>query len=291
MKVAFLWIASAIAVCLVGGMLHFRSVRRRRKNVITLTTILPDQEAQRKEQDAPASIEETPDQEAQQQENVCEEDPAEKQKRLKQLREQLCQQRAEICRMEHRQDCAVLMEGLSSGIQELLALENRPCPQEANFCRQLVIAMENESMRFRMDHRKAPTVPKPLSPEEEAADEEALRNTILMERILHPVPALDLPWDALIDELLPCLSKLMLAAGENRAEDCRKLLAEQRSILSAYGIEPIWYRDEVIQSHPDMQWDYVHSGPYPAPTLYYHTGDRYFRIGTPGRADENGTTD
>lgn len=292
MKNVLLWIASASAICLFAVMLYARIVGRRRQNSIKQNVQIG--EVQRREQEENALTKEAPDQkeqteEVRQLETACEKDPAEKQKRLEQLREQLCQQRAEICRMEYRQNCAALLEGLSGGIQELLALENRHCPQENSFCRRLTIAMGNESMRFRIDHRKAAAMPAQLSLEEEAADEETLCNVIRMESLLHPAPALDLPWDALVDQLLPCLSELMLSAEENRAADCRRLLAELRGILSAFGIEPVWYHDEVIQSHADMQLDYViNTRLYTSPALYYHTGERYVHIGAPGRTNEQG---
>jgi len=200
------------------------------------------------------------------------------------LLEQLRQQREKTALSNYRQDCAVLFDGLSGGIQDLLAQENRPCSRDSVFCRRLQVSAENESMDSRLHSRKPRQSPEPISPEIEAADEEALREMIRVEKSQYREPVVVLPWEKLIEELVPCLEKLMRSADDGKAEDCREALKELRRILELHHICPIWYDDEMVKQNEVMQWDYISASTYPVPALYYKTETEYIRVGAPGYA-------
>lgn len=244
MKTSILWIVGAMALCLVGWLTHRIWQNKNSSNRI--------------------SVEEEP--------------LSEQQQALAQLR----QHRENISLAHYRYDCAALFSSLSGGIQAILAQESRPCPRDAVFCHRLAVTAENESLLFQIESRKERQVPNPITPEEAEAAPETIREIIRVETLQSPIPGVKLPWETLMEQLLPCLEALPEAAEADQAEDCRGLLTQLRKILADYSIYPIWYHDSVVQHDPVMQLDYISRPAYPVPVLYYRNNDTYIRIGSTG---------
>lgn len=195
---------------------------------------------------------------------------------------QLAAQRREMAALRYRQDCGALFAEMSSGIQDLLAQEKRPCPQDRVFCRRLVVSAENESLRSKMEQRPVREQPEPISAEIQAADEATLQEIIRVEKSKVPIPVVEIGWDTLMEALLPCVEGLLRAAEENRAGECRQALTELQAILAASGISPVWYSDARVQKDPDMQRNYRSAKSYPVPALYYGTGEQAIAVSGPG---------
>lgn len=244
MKTSILWIAGSLVLCFAGWLL-LRTLKNKKSTT-------------------PAAEQEEP--------------LSEQQQALALLR----QHREEMALARYRQDCATLFSSLSGGIQAILAQESRTCPRDAVFCHRLAVAAENESLLFQIESRKERQVPNPITPEEAEAAPETIREIIRVETLQSPVPGVKLPWETLMEQLLPCLEALPEAAEADRAEDCRGLLAQLRKILADYSIYPVWYHDSVVQHTPVMQLDYISRPAYPVPVLYYREHDTYIRIGATG---------
>lgn len=245
MRDFFLWIIGACAFCLGGWQIY-----RLRKNI--------HQESQKKNQTPPMETE------------------------RQQLLYQLAQQRQELVRLQYRQDCGALFTEMSGGIQDLLAQGKRPCPQDRVFCRRLVISAENESLRSKMEMRPVLRQSEPIPAEIQTADEETLQEIIRVEKSKVYVPMVEISWDVLMEALLPCVEKLIQAAEENCARECRQALAELQAILAASGISTVWYSDERVQNDPDLQRNYRPAKSYPVPVLYYDTGEKVIAVSKPG---------
>lgn len=199
-----------------------------------------------------------------------------------QLLEQLRCQREKTALLQYREECGRLFMGLSRGIQTMLALASRTDMKERSFCRRVSICVENEGIAYQIVRRELPCAPQPISPEEEAADAEALQKLIRREQRQHFVPAVVIDWDRLMEELLPCLEDILRLAEEFQAEACRNQLEKLEKILAGYDIHPIWYRDNRVQQNADMQWDYVETEADPMPALYHCREGKYTRVGSPG---------
>lgn len=198
------------------------------------------------------------------------------------FRKQLRKLRKERYQLQRRQNSYMLLNDLSGGIQEMLGLEKMAFSSEDEFCRQLEYVAQNWSMRYKIDHRKAPPEMELFSPEIEESNVEALKSLIRKEEKLRIVPAIDWSWDTLVDELLPCLEKLMSSAKNSQAKDCRYQLEEISRLLKNYSIYPIWYHDEIVRTHPNLKQDYVPTQEYAIPALFLHADKKYTRIGTRG---------
>lgn len=254
MKLTFLWIVGVCILC-TGGWQVCRLWRRKQCGQWEKQK---EQEKQEKKEDIFSQTEQ--------------------QKWLRQL----LQQREEIAMLQYRQSCGAWFEEISSGIQDLLAQANRPCSQDRVFCRRLEVCAENESLRSKMEWRPAMQKPEPVSAQEQAADAEQLQEMIRVEKSKCHSPAVELPWEDLMNAVHPCLEALLQAAGEGRAEVCRGTLTELQDILSRWGIRAVWYSGQLVQQHPSMKKNYVIAKSYPVPALFYCEGEEMLRIGGPG---------
>lgn len=257
MKMIWLWVTGTVAICVSGWNLY-RFLRKKKSAEKTPEADLP---------------EETPPPE----ETLPPED--ERQRLLKQLR----YQREEIAHTNYQQACVALFEGMSGGIQDLLAQEKRSCPRETVFCRRLLVSAENESLGSRIQSRPIFQEPEPISQETESADEETLREIIRVEKSQCFTPVVSIPWDVLMDPLLDCLGQLLLAAEENRAADCRQCLERLRRILAECHIYPVWYDEDTVQGQPSLRKNFIRTSSYPVPALYYRFEEIEIPVGRPGQ--------
>lgn len=203
-----------------------------------------------------------------------------------QLIQQLLQQRKELAVLIYRQDCGNLFHNISACLQDLLAQEQRSCSREDLFCRRLTICINNKSLDYRISTRETMQEPKPLSYEEATADATILRAKIIREKSQYSPPMIDIPWDSLMESLLPCLEQLILSAEAGQAEECRHLLAQMQQHLAAHRIFPLWYHEETVQQDPEKRRDFVKGASYSIPALYYRMANRYIHIGAPGCTGE-----
>lgn len=259
MKMIWLWIVGAVAVCAgIWGLLRFLWKKQ------SVDPIENPPEAAPSEESLPP--EETPLPES------------ERQRLLKQLR----QLREEIAHEKYRQACAALFEGMSGGIQELFAQEKRPCSRETVFCRRLLVSAGNESLGSRMQSRPVFQEPEPISQETELADEETLREIIRVEKSQCFTPVIKIPWDVLMEPLLNCLGQLLGAAEEGRAADCRQDLEQLHRVLAECHIYPVWYDEDTVQDQPALQRNFIQTSSYPVPALYYRFEETEVSVGRPG---------
>ena len=210
------------------------------------------------------------------------EEIAKEQTEQQKLLERLGELRKERYDLKRRQNSYALLKDLSGAIQEMLGLEKVSFSQESEFCRQMEAIAQNWSVGYKIDCRQVSPEPEPFSKEIEEADVEELKRLIRKEEKQRCIPAIDWPWDALIDELLPCLEKLMNSAQNLNATDCRYQLEKIGERLKAYSINPVWYHDEIVRTHPDLEQDYVPTQAYAIPALFLHIDEEYIRIGAYG---------
>lgn len=263
MKTMLLWILGLAVMSAIGWIL-LRTLKKK-----TITEI-PLNEAPEKEKPV---VEELPP------EKPTTTEPLNEQQ---QLTQQLLQQRKELAVLIYRQDCGKLFHNISACLQDLLAQEKRPCPREDLFCRRLTVCINNKSLDYRISTRETMQEPKPLSYDEATADATILRAKIIREKSQYSPPMIDIPWDSLMESLLPCLEQLILSAEAGQAEECRNLLDQMQQHLAAHEIFPLWYQEEPVQQDSEKRWDFVNGTSYSIPALYYRMDNRYIHIGAPG---------
>lgn len=198
---------------------------------------------------------------------------------------QLGKVREEATLRKYRQDCASLFKELSGGIQEFLALETQPMSE--TYCDELTLIVDNENMAYRIRRRKPMKSPEVVPPE---ASAEELRHMICLEQWEIFVPTIDIPWENVVEELLPCLNEMIRAAENQQSEVCQAQIRQIRLILKKNNIFPIWHDDEIIKNNAVMRWDFAEDGNIPIPALYYHVDDQYVSVGVPGCVGRDHTT-
>lgn len=203
------------------------------------------------------------------------------------LKKQLQEQRKELVKLQYQQDCGMLFHGISGCLQDMLGQASNPNADKSEFCSDIIFCARSEGLNRRIETRKKLRKPLPLTSEEKSADAETLRATIFRERNMQPMPKIVIPWDMLMEQLLPCVKSILQAAEVQDNEACKAQLTQLTAILAAYDIYPIWYQDSTIQDNAEMQLDFVNTPGYPIPVLYYWDKGRYIRVGALGSTGEN----
>lgn len=201
----------------------------------------------------------------------------------KKMRKMLAERRKESAQLQYRKNCAALFEKLSCGIQNLLAQEERDCPGDKVFCKRLSMIIENESMDYLINNQKSQPTPLPLTEEEKLADLEMLEELIRVEAEKNPPLKFDIPWEKIVEEVVPVLRTLMDASVKEDAEICRNGLRELKTILQNYHIYVTYYSEELAQKYPETEQDFMEEGPYAIPVMYYVNGTNRVRMGESGR--------
>jgi len=202
------------------------------------------------------------------------------------LLQQLTALRKHQAQLQYRQDCAAFFLEISGCIQDWLAQEVRSCSKDSVFCRRLAVAAENESLTYRMESRKQPPQPRPVTEVEATMEEQALEALLEQEDRQYTPAVVDIPWDAVVQALLPFLEGILRWAENADAGKCREGLKQLREILTEQNIQVLWYQDPAVGNNDERYWDFVHTGGYPIPALYYRADDQFIHVGVPGRTGE-----
>lgn len=203
------------------------------------------------------------------------------------LKKQLQEQRKELAMLRYQQDCGVLFHDISGCLQDMLGQAAYPNTDESEFCSDIIFCARSEGLRRRIVTRKKLQEPLPLTSEEESADAEVLQAMILRERNMQPMPEIVIPWDMLMEQLLPCVKSILQAAESQDHEACKAQLTQLTDILAVYDIYPIWHQDSPVRDNAEMQLDFVNTFGYPIPVLYYWSKGRYIRVGALGSTGEH----
>lgn len=158
---------------------------------------------------------------------------------------------------------------LVSGLQTLLALSAEHYENEADFCTEVAVEMNNQSIPLRLSRRKARCMPEAIPPELAQADVETLQEAAAKLKEEMPALLMEEDWEGLGDGLIPLLGSIIADAQAENAVLCRRGIKELITLLFEYRVEAHWFSEECIQESQKLKDNFLQTEDAASPMLYW----------------------
>lgn len=158
---------------------------------------------------------------------------------------------------------------LASGLQTLLALSAEHYENEADFCTEVAVEMNNQSIPLRLSRRKARCMPEAIPPELAQADVETLQEAAAKLKEEMPALLMEEDWEGLADGLIPLLGSIFADAQAENAVLCRQRIRKVIALLSEHHVELHWFWDDCIQESEKLKDHFLQTEDASSPMLYW----------------------